>query len=83
MGMVAEPYRSGKAGAYMKAGQILSALGIACAVFGRRNQIAGRLAGAAFVAASAATRWGIFHAGLASADDPKYTVVPQRERLGV
>jgi len=32
------------------------------------------------MAASAATRWGIFHAGLASAADPKYTVVPQRER---
>jgi hypothetical protein len=31
--------------------------------------------------ASAATRWGVFHAGLASARDPKYTVVPQRERL--
>ena len=29
------------------------------------------LSGAAFMAASAATRWGIFHAGLASADDPK------------
>jgi hypothetical protein len=33
------------------------------------------------MAASAATRWGIFHAGVASARDPKYTVVPQRERL--
>jgi len=32
------------------------------------------------MAASVATRFGIFHAGIASADDPKYTVVPQRER---
>ena len=39
------------------------------------------LAGASLLAASAATRWGIFHAGLASAADPKYTVVPQRDRL--
>jgi hypothetical protein len=39
-------------------------------------------AGAAMLGASAATRWGIYHAGLASAGDPKYTVVPQRERLG-
>ena len=30
---------------------------------------------------AAARRWGVFHAGLASANDPKYTVVPQRERL--
>jgi hypothetical protein len=27
------------------------------------------------------TRFGIFEAGLASARDPKYTVVPQRQRL--
>ena len=33
------------------------------------------------LAASVATRFGIFEAGLASARDPKYTVVPQRERL--
>jgi hypothetical protein len=27
------------------------------------------------------TRFGVFDAGMASARDPKYTVVPQRERL--
>jgi hypothetical protein len=27
------------------------------------------------------TRFGVFEAGLTSARDPKYTVVPQRERL--
>ena len=43
--------------------------------------VTGALSGAALVPASAATRWGIFHAGLASARDPKYTVVPQRQRL--
>jgi hypothetical protein len=31
--------------------------------------------------ASALTRFGVFHAGQASARDPKYTVVPQRARL--
>jgi hypothetical protein len=25
-------------------------------------------------------RWGVFKAGFASARDPKYTVIPQRER---
>ena len=39
------------------------------------------LAGAAYVAGSVTTRFGVFEAGLASARDPKYTVVPQRERL--
>ena len=37
--------------------------------------------GLALLAASACTRFGVFHAGMASSKDPKYTVVPQRERL--
>ncbi|CAL9656767.1 hypothetical protein SUDANB178_06784 [Streptomyces sp. enrichment culture] len=38
-------------------------------------------AGAALLAGSAALRFGVFHAGVASAEDPAYTVVPRRERL--
>jgi hypothetical protein len=38
------------------------------------------LAGLALLCASAFVRFGIFEAGQASARDPKYTVVPQRER---
>ena len=79
--MVAEPYHSGRAGAYIKASEALSALGLAGALLGRHSRLASAVSGAALVATSAATRWGIFHAGLTSADDPKYTVVPQRERL--
>ena len=85
MGMAAEPYRSGRANAYIRAGQVLSVLGAASALpgraGGRRGRVISALAGASLLAASAATRWGIFHAGLASAADPKYTVVPQRDRL--
>jgi formate-dependent nitrite reductase membrane component NrfD len=81
IGMVAEPYHHGKGGSYMKAGQALSALGVTGALLGRRSRVVSALAGAAFVAASVTTRWGIFYAGLASADDPKYTIVPQRERI--
>jgi hypothetical protein len=33
------------------------------------------------MAGSLLTRFGVFQAGLASAADPKYTVVPQRERV--
>ena len=80
MGMVGEPYQQGRGGAYLKAGQALTAVGLAGAVLGRANRPVAAAAGAALVAASACTRWGIFHAGLASAEDPKYTVVPQRER---
>ncbi|NKQ57803.1 polysulfide reductase NrfD [Amycolatopsis sp. K13G38] len=80
LGMVAEPYREGKGGRYIRAGKILSVAGAAGSLFGG-NRVIRRLSGAALVAASAATRWGIFHAGKHSADDPRYTVVPQRERM--
>jgi hypothetical protein len=39
------------------------------------------LSGLSLLAGSLATRFGIFEGGVASAKDPKYTVVPQRERL--
>jgi hypothetical protein len=54
---------------------------VATALAGRRSRLVSALAGATYVAASVTTRFGIFEAGLASARDPKYTVVPQRERL--
>jgi hypothetical protein len=86
IGMVAEPYRTGRAGAYLRAARVLGALGAAGAALsavpaGRPRRMLAAASGAALLGASAATRWGIFHAGLASARDPKYTVVPQRQRL--
>jgi hypothetical protein len=80
IGLSAEPYSEGRGGRYVKAGKALSALGSAAALGSGRSRIAGAVAGAALIAASAATRWGIYHAGMASAGDPKYTVVPQRQR---
>jgi len=82
IGMTAEPYQRGRGGAYLKAGEALTVLGAAGSQAGSRRRLLGRLSGAALLAASTATRWGVFHAGLASARDPKYTVIPQRQRLG-
>jgi hypothetical protein len=65
----------------MVAAKRLTAAGLGLSVLGLRSRTARRLAGASFVAGSAVTRFGVFEAGLASARDPKYTVVPQRERL--
>jgi hypothetical protein len=81
IGITAEPYHRGRGGAYIRAGQVLSVLGTAGAILGRRHRVMAGLSGAALLAASAATRWGVFHAGLDSANDPRYTVVPQRQRL--
>lgn len=82
-GRVAEPYRTGRSGTLVKAGRGLAAAGVVGAVVtSRRSRLAAAVSGALLLAASACTRWGVFEAGLASADDPGYTVEPQRERLG-
>jgi hypothetical protein len=80
-GILSEPYHEGRAGKLMRAARVLTAAGAAGAVLGRRSRAVSALSGAALLAGSLATRFGVFDAGLASARDPKYTVVPQRERL--
>jgi DMSO reductase anchor subunit len=81
LGMVGEPYRHGKAGAFLRASQVLTLAGVAGALAGRRSRLVSALSGVALTTASACTRFAVFHAGVRSAEDPKYTVVPQRERL--
>ncbi|MFC7496091.1 MULTISPECIES: NrfD/PsrC family molybdoenzyme membrane anchor subunit [unclassified Nocardioides] len=81
-GLVAEPYRTGMPGRLMRIARNCTAIGSAATLLaGRRSRLVSAVAGATYVAASITTRFGIFEAGLASARDPKYTVVPQRERL--
>lgn len=81
LGLLAEPYSQGRAGKLMLAARLLTAAGAAGTVLGRRSRLISVLAGASLVAGSAALRFGVFDAGLQSARDPKYTVIPQRERL--
>jgi hypothetical protein len=81
LGPAAEPYQKGRAGTMMEAAEGLIAVGLAGAVLAGRSRAAAVLGGAALMAASALTRFGIFEAGRASARDPKYTVGPQRQRL--
>jgi len=77
---LAEPYETGTAGAILRLAEFLTAGALAGAVLGGRSRAVSALSGASLVAASAMTRFGIFEAGLASARDPKYTIVPQRRR---
>lgn len=81
MGITAEPLHRGRAGRLMRASRALTVVGAAGAVLSGRNRPLGVLSGAALLAGSACTRFGVFEAGQESARDPKYTVVPQRERL--
>ena len=79
-GLAGEPYRIGRSGRLMGVSRALTASGLALTVIGRCPWLR-RLAGTAFAAGSLILRSGVFEAGKASAKDPKYTVVPQRERL--
>lgn len=81
MGITAEPLHRGTAGRWMRAAKALTAAGAVGAAVGGRSRALTALSGAALMAGSWCTRFGVFEAGMASATDPKYTVVPQRERL--
>ena len=80
MGITAEPLRAGRPGTLMKAAKVLTATGAVLSALGRRRHDVSALAGGCLVAGSVCTRFGIFSAGQASARDPRYTVIPQRER---
>ncbi|WP_228551677.1 NrfD/PsrC family molybdoenzyme membrane anchor subunit [Mumia zhuanghuii] len=81
MGVTAEPLHHGKAGRLMRAAKVLTAAGAAGTLVAGRSRALAAASGAALVLGSACTRFGVFEAGQESAKDPKYTVVPQRERL--
>ena len=81
MGITAEPLHHGKAGRLLKAATALTVGGAAGTVLAGRSRTIAVLSGAALMAGSACTRFAVFEAGQASARDPRYTVVPQRERL--
>ncbi len=82
MGLAAETLYAGSAGRLTKASRALTGIGaVAAALVGGRSRAGAAAAGAALVTGSACTRFAIFEAGQASARDPKYTVVPQRERF--
>ncbi|GAA3817139.1 polysulfide reductase NrfD [Sphaerisporangium flaviroseum] len=88
LGLVAEPYRREP---LMRAARLLAvgggALAALSALPSRRG--GGRVLGPALAAAAAAaltagalcTRFGVLRAGRASAEDPAYTIIPQRQRL--
>jgi formate-dependent nitrite reductase membrane component NrfD len=80
-GVTKEAYETGPAKKFLRAAEVLTVGGSLLAAVSRRNRARAAVAGAALLVGSALTRFGIFHAGLISAEDPKYTVVPQRERL--
>lgn len=80
MGPPGQAYRTGKARRYLRAAEVLTVGGALLAATVRRGRVPAAVAGTALLLGSALTRFGIFEAGMTSANDPEYTVVPQRER---
>ncbi|MEA5365249.1 NrfD/PsrC family molybdoenzyme membrane anchor subunit [Amycolatopsis sp., V23-08] len=83
LGLAAEAYTTGKAHRLRTWSERLTAAGLlGTLVAGRRSRAVAAAAGAALFAGSALQRFGVFEAGVESTKDPKYVVVPQRERRG-
>lgn len=80
LGFLAEPYRDGEASSLARAAKGLTAAGATLLAVAGRRKIGAAVAGSLLLAGSACTRWAVFKAGFQSARDPKYTVIPQRER---
>ena len=78
VGSTRPAYERGVAGTMSQASRLLAVTGSLATVGARRWPRAGRVGGLALVAASGLTRLAVFHAGLASADDPRYAVESQR-----
>jgi hypothetical protein len=81
MGIARQPYHEGTAGRFMHAADALTSAGVlGSLLLARRSRVAAIVSGLSLMAGSAATRFGIFHAGVQSTEDPRYTVSPQKER---
>ena len=86
IGFAAAAYTGGRPGRVLRAarvGTVVGALGALAGgrVGGRSGRWLSGAGGLLLNAAAAATRYGVFDAGVVSAADPAYTVVPQRARL--
>jgi hypothetical protein len=79
--IVSEPYHEGRAGKFMRAAKTCTAAGAGLTVVAGRTRVGQVASGTLLAAGSLLTRFGVFDAGMVSARDPKYTVVPQRERM--
>ncbi|MCH6470463.1 NrfD/PsrC family molybdoenzyme membrane anchor subunit [Sinomonas terrae] len=78
----AETFHQGRAGKLLQLSKACTVGGaVGLALGGRSSRLVSALGGIAVAAGSALLRFGVFEAGRASTRDPKYVVVPQRERL--
>ncbi|KUI18892.1 polysulfide reductase [Mycobacterium sp. GA-1285] len=80
MGVEGEAYTAGRPHRLRQLSEVLTVGGAVGGALGR-NRATMAASGAALLVGSALQRFGVFEAGVASTRDPKYVVVPQRERV--
>lgn len=80
LGDLGRPYGEGRPGVLLAAARVATSVGAVGAVVGSGSRFVSKVSGVLLAAGSLLTRFGVFQAGLASADDPAYVVTPQRER---
>jgi hypothetical protein len=79
--LVSEPYRQGPAGKLTRASKLCVAAGAGLlGARGRGSRRAAVAGGALLLTGEALLRFAVWKAGAQSARDPRYTVIPQRER---
>jgi hypothetical protein len=82
LGSLAAPYHEGQSATLARTAKVLTAVGgMVIGSWGQRRRAGAVLGGAALLAGAAVERFAVFRAGFASAEDPKYTVGPQRARV--
>ncbi len=81
LGFVGEVYTKGEAGRFDTITKACVATGTALlAARGKRSRVAAAAGGALILAGELALRFMVFRAGFQSARDPRYTVIPQKQR---
>jgi formate-dependent nitrite reductase membrane component NrfD len=81
LGFVGEVYDQGAAGTNARVARACTTVGAGLLALAGRRPAAARAGGLLVLAGGLALRFAVFKAGFQSARDPRYTVVPQRERL--
>lgn len=81
LGQLAEPYRSGRTGKITRGAKVASGMGLGLSVLGGKRRPTGLVGAALILIGAILDRWAVFRAGSDSAQDPRYTVEPQRRRL--
>ena len=78
LGLLAEPYRQGRAGHYARLAKTTTAAGAALAIAAGRRRAPGRIAAGLILGGAIAERFAIFRAGFQSAEDPRHVIRSQR-----